>query len=324
MTIQTSIDQYLFSSALPDAIVVNGVTSMTSVYLYVGSDMAWSSELYANNGKVTLYNIRELIEEQIILTNEIKAVCSLTFTEGNSSVNSDPFTVIYSQKEMGAAGSYIEESFLSSRKKQRIYRQGKQKLYWAVYPIETMAYSIIATLRKADGTITDKTWVRVASSNVSAGLYVYTVDVPTIANHFASDGTLLAFSVYHGNRSMKFFVTDEPPTDVFVFNNNFNCDEYAPIWGTETEKKKMESVEAVCVHEVIKCDFKLEREFEVETALLSKEEADALSEMIISREVKKQIGANTLKKIWVEGESEVSDNLAAENRLKFTYKYARI
>ena len=86
----------------------------------------------------------------------------------------------------------------------------------------------------------------------------------------------------------------------------------------------MESVEAVCVHEVIKCDFKLEREFEVETALLSKEEADALSEMIISREVKKQIGANTLKKIWVEGESEVSDNIAAENRLKFTYKYARI
>lgn len=326
MTINTSIPQVCFSSALPDVINVttSGATAVVQVAVIVDNTTAWTTELYAVNNHIYLYDVREIIEEQIRTANNAHAVCTINFTEGNTTQYIQDITVVIANFEKANADTWLAGHFLTTRTEQRIDRNGKQKLYWLLPVAETMAYSIIATVRNSSGNLVDVTWTQQSSTSVAAGIYSYTVDVPTIETHFALNGTLLAFTVQRGNRAMKFFVTDEPPQERFLFMNNFNCEEFYALYGTTIEKQKMESAEALYLRNKIQYDFDLQQEFEVESSLLNREEAEWLQQLITSRYVAKLMPDNTYKQILPEGESEVSDSLAAEHRFKFTYKFARL
>ena len=322
MAIMTSIPQFCFSTDLPEVITVSTTVSeaVVSVSLTVDSEVVWTNELYAYNGNMNLYDVRQIIERYIRQNDAIQGVCAIAFTDGNNNMNTGNFTVVLSDRKLPAADIWLADHFLSTRKYQLINRSGKQKLYWSVYGAQTMAYTIVATVEN-DGQMEEVTWTRKANGAVSPGLYEYNFNVEDIEEHFANSGILRAFAVNHGNRSMKFFIMDEDPQMVVIIKNNFNAEEYVPLWGVTVEKNKLDAAEAQYLRSKVKYDFDINQEFEFETAMVSKEEGDFLAQVFTAQKVMKVEGS-TQREILVEGDCEISDSIADVNRIKFTYQYA--
>lgn len=323
MAIITTIPQFCFSTELPE--IINVTTSdadaSVTVNLYVDSELEWSTELFASNSQVNLYDVRGIIEMMIRLNNEIHGVCSITFTEDENVMSTGNFTVVLSDRRMPPAVNWLSSHFLNTRTIQTINRTGKQYLNWAVYPAETMAYKIIATVETSSGQMQDIEWIRKSNSSVAQGFYSTLITVQEVEEHFANSGILRAFTVLHGSRSMKFFVVDEEPQLLLLIYNNFNADEYVPLYGVTIEKNKLEAAEAQYLRNKVKYDFYISQEFEFETALVTKEEGDFLAEVFTAQKVY-LIDGTTMREILIDGECEISDSIAAENRIKFTYKFA--
>ena len=91
-----------------------------------------------------------------------------------------------------------------------------------------------------------------------------------------------------------------------------------------TRKQKVERSEANCNFDHIFYDQKTEIAFEVETAALPYEEAVWLNQVFASRYVAIPIYGETFEQILItDSTSEITDSDKEQNRLKFTYKFAK-
>ena len=325
-TINTNIPQICFSSMLPDVVNVTTDAESAAVTAVVTVDNVnvFETTIYGSNYRVNFYDIRSIIEAAIRHNNNIDGECEFEVTEGSSTANTNGFTVIISDRIIPGNSAILGSQFLTTLHAQRISRTGRQKISWYATQNETITYKIHATLRNNITQLTEvQTWTQQQSATVAKGSYSATVDVATIAEHFGSNYTLLAFTVERGaNRKIDFFVTDEQPSSIFVFTNNFNAEEFAEVYGATVHKSSMESSEARIMYSMQKYDFDLDQSFELESSLVNTEEYEFLAQLLTSRYVAIKDGS-VYREVLTDGEAEVSYNHATENRFKMSYKFAR-
>lgn len=325
-TINTQFAQILFSCQLPDvvSITTTGEEAEVEVSVEVDEVTVFSANLKANDYKVFLYDIRSIIEEAIRDNEVAFGDCDISVTEGSTSAGTNGFTVVLSDIDIPNAATWLASHFLTTRQSQCIAADGIQCLAYFANAGESITYIIDATVRTANGYITTVRWTEQSSETVSKGQYAENISAAAIQTHFAQDGQVLAFTVQRGaNRSMKFFVVDAKPQLTLQFANNFNVWEYAALNAVTIQKRKLNAGEAVVLRQRQKYDLQTEESFEVETTLLSMEEAKWLAQVLTSRWVAKKIANGTYKEILVDGETEISDSDDGKNHLKFSYVYAK-
>lgn len=325
-TINTQIGQVLFSCQLPEKVSITtvGESAEVEVAIEVNSVEVFSVVLNATDYKVYLYDIRSIIEDAIRENDEAFGDCDINVTENGTSTGANGFTVVLSDMDIPNAATWLQSHFLTTRVSQCIAADGRQCLSFFATQGEQITYIIDATVRQANGYISTVRWTERNAETASRGQYSEVINVADIITHFAQDGQVLAFTVQRGAaRLMKFFVVDIMPQLTLLFSNNFNVWEYAYLNAATVQKRKLEAGEAVSIRHRLKFDLQIEEEFEVETAILSREEAQWLAQMLTSRYIEKIMPDGSSKTILVDGETEISDADDAQNRLKFSYIYCQ-
>ena len=142
-------------------------------------------------------------------------------------------------------------------------------------------------------------------------------------NTQASDSTVDGVEYHVGNRQFSIFFTDEEPTDTFTFLNAFNLTETAYLFGATTTKTEVERSEAVCGRKTQFYDETIVVKHEVETSVLSSDEAKWLNQLLTSKLVQRPISDSQSAQVLITDiSSEITNSDNDRTRLKFSWKYA--
>ena len=325
LSINTQFPSLCLSADLPESVSFSSQDedSSASVSVIVDNETVFTTTLYAFGHDMVLHDIRSIIEDAIRENNNSTASCRITATDGSDTVQTSAFLVIFSQFSIPQPATFLLQHFLTTRRSFRITRSGTQPLSWFSRQGEQVNAWIEATVMPSNATtpivvLLNQTNIRPTSDTV----YQYDVNVADIQTQVSTRGRLLAFKIVRGLRGINFYVTDEQPALSVSFLNAFNLPELAEIFGTMKMIQETESNEAVCGRKRILFDRNDRHNFEIETTVLSYDEAKWLRQLLASRFITVPVNG-TQKEILVDSSQiEISDDNNAANRLKFTYHYA--
>ena len=332
VVINTPFNDLYLSAMLPETVsfTVQDENASAVVTVYVDHQIVFKTTLYAYGHNMYLNDIRSIIEDGIRQNENAHGECMVTIADSESNASTQNFVVLISDFAIPSPMYFLATHFLTTRSSFRIHRSGKQTLAWLPSATDTLLKFIDAVvLPEGESTPTVLRWDLGQQQYFEGQLYSYMVNVQTISEYFAQNypekkGKLLSFTFHVGLRSMTFFVTDEAPDFRLSFLNAFNVTEYAEFYAVTTRKQKVERSEANCNFDHIFYDQKTEIAFEVETAALPYEEAVWLNQVFSSRYVAIPIYGDTFEQILItDSTSEITDSDKEQNRLKFTYKFAK-
>ena len=327
LSITTQLDAIYFSASLPEEvnITVANENASVKVELYIDNTKEFETTLFAYGYYVKFCDIRTIIEDTIRDNNNACADCYIKVIEGSTNVTSSHFEVVMSQFAIGSPATYLLSHFLTTRTAFRISRTGKQTLSWFSYQGETITAKVNKII---ENTVTGVSRMQEVSQTAPTastdGVLSYTFTVEDMESGLNTNEVLRGFTIQRGNRYMNFYITDETPDLTMLFLNGFNVPEYAEFYAKTKVKQKVERTEAICQRQYFYYDHILEQTHEVETSLLTYEEAEWLKQFCYSRYVALKMDANTNKEVLItESTPEISDDKNAKNRLKFTWKFAK-
>ena len=105
--------------------------------------------------------------------------------------------------------------------------------------------------------------------------------------------------------------------------NEFNCDEYIHLTCVTKSKLDLDRSTATSLGVTTFYDDKSAYEYDVESSMLTFEEAKHFSQLLLSRSVKiKEYGGELVPITITDINSEISDADNATNSIKFKYKYS--
>ncbi len=325
LSITTQLSSLYLSAGLPEDIYITVASEDDSVdvEVFVGGNSVFETTLFAYGYNTALSDIRAVIENAIKEDNNADADCYIVLTEGQDTITSSNFMVVMSELVIDNPSTFLLNNFLTTKKAFMVSNNAKQKLSWFSLQGETITAKIIAVIEDAQGRAMQSEWTQTAPTASTDGVLYYTVNVDDIIEHFEQYGTLKMFTVQRGSRTMDFYLTDESPEDTFLFLNAFNVSEYVEIYGSNTQKQKVERNEAICQRQHIFYDQILEQTNEVESTLLSFDDAEWLRQMLYSHYVAIQVDSAFKEILITESTLETSDDKNAQNKAKFTWKFAR-
>ena len=315
----TDIPTIVTTAELPDNIEIAIDGASAEVFVMIGAVPIFQTTLFAYEGRVTLYDLRAIMEEYLQSTTHPMTIASIWVNDvaAEETYISPEMYVVFSDFLIQDTSTFFRNHFLTTRSSFRIYRDGVQMLSWLGNTDETVdCYTDAVSLDDSGNAIVTRIEVapiRYRYPEISGD----EINVQEIAAQV--NGKLVSFTVHRGSRSMTFYVTDEKPDIVFSFRNAFNVIENAELYAVTTIKQKVEHSEANCQRNRIFYDKSTEHSFEVETAALSYEEAVWLQQLVASHNVTK----DEREILITDSEAEISDSDSDTNRHKFTYKFAR-
>ncbi len=136
-------------------------------------------------------------------------------------------------------------------------------------------------------------------------------------------GTLLSFTVHYGHLAKTFYVTHNKPYVTFLVLNEFGCPEYIHLTCVTKRKLDISRSTATCLGASTFYDDTTAYEYEVESSMLTIEQTDHLSVLLLSNEVSLIVESQSVPILVTDITSEISDADNATNTLKFKYKFAR-
>ena len=331
VAINTPFNDLYLSAMLPTTVAfsVDEEDAAAEVMVYVDQEIVFLTTIYAYGHDLYLNDIRSVIEEAIRERGHACGGCALMISDGESSASTQDFIVVLSDFVVPSPAFFLASHFMTTRSSYRIHRYGKQLLTWtSPSNASEMRYVDAVILPEGEGTPTVLRWEEGSQLYVKGRTYDYVVSVQTISDFFEQNfpeekGKLLSFTVHVGLRSMTFFVTEEQPDFMLSFRNAFNVTEYAEFYAVTTRKQKVERSEAHFNDMRVFYDQDTQLTFEVETAALPYEEAVWLNQLLASRYVAMAIDGEDEEVLITDSSSEITDSDKEQNRLKFTYKFAR-
>ncbi len=142
-----------------------------------------------------------------------------------------------------------------------------------------------------------------------------------IETRIGSKCRMLQFTIHRGFRAKTFYVTNRTPNLILCILNEFNCSEYIHLTCITKSKLNLDRSTATSLGVTTFYDDKSAYEYDVESSMLTFEEAKHFSQLLLSRSVKIKENGGELVPI-TDINSEISDADNATNSIKFKYKYS--
>lgn len=344
MNLVTPITDYLFTSQIPPLEFAQAGTVPLNVQIFGDCDenhhLVLSTTIYPVNGRIFLYDLGPLIEEDMRKDGLTESVIDVVFLSGNSRILSTPFVAIHCPFNTSVdCAKFLANHFLSSLTAKRIPAGGVSdgERIWLNYSMEEgnepTSYKLTAYfLTPADTIFTLEMTLPFASYFLRTAIAVgYNAVWDACDSNYdpgeyaIEEMKLMYYTVTAGARLFTYFVDyDFKPTQRFRFNNVFNVEEMMYLDAVTVTKTDTERSIATSHGQSLFYDQVDSQEYEVTTAPLSTEEAEWAAQLLLSHKVQKVEKDGTFTDILItDMTAEVTDSDDEHRRIKFTYRLKR-
>lgn len=328
--INLTLDNYTFSSALPDDFTITQVAGdYVDVTVKLGAQSIYSTRLFENNGTATFHEFWQIVEQNMMERGLISASLEVRANDnGMVSVKND-IIVVFSKYRMtsGTCIDFLETHFLTNRTFYNIPREYDSEVLFFATENESF-YPFYNCVFERNGQIFNFVLYHGMSRESFPTVYRISLNPATITGWVQdtlgeNPGKLLSFTLHVGNRSLKVFVVEETPCAVFSFRNSYNSEETIFVFGTSTLKTEIIKKEAVSQDITSFYDKVVSRKWDVTTVPLSIEEATWYNEFLDSEKVSMFLSQTYPQQEILISDitSEINDSPKDLTHIKFSYRF---
>ena len=324
-----NLDTYSLSSSLPESFPIDTQEDYVDVAITLQGQCIYETRLYANNGYCTFYELRQIVEQNMIARRLTLASFEVMVDDGYTVAEMDDKYIIFSRHHntFDIDLDFLQSHFLVNRAFVTIPRES----YASVPFFDTGEQNITASydcVFLRDGEL----W----NYHLNYTMYLYNYPhvyympighnyIKNMVNNEQGEdcGKLLSFTVHVGSRSLTVYVVDERPAIAFTFLNSYNAYETIFIIGTTTHKTEISRKEAVTQNITSFYDKSVSRKWEVKTVPLSQEEAMWFNDFLESDYVTLNLSQehNDLRILISDITSEISDSSKDKVHMKFSWRF---
>lgn len=282
--------------------------------------------LYSYKGKVTLYDVREIVEEYMKMhgLSFMKFWVRATNRVGGASIDVGAKVLFCSFSPNIAAPLFASRYFLTTLSAMEfdadndVYLSAYHEKGEAIVSVYNIVYRTISGEIKAE---------RFEERSIAGetGITDYMVCYLDIMSYVWSDDCkeMISLNFQIGNRMMIFYLREKPVEVCFSFRNAFNCWEDYYLQGSTNVKTSTDKSEAICSGTIQHYDKRNKQLFEVKTAPMRTEEAEWLTQFLLSHHIFKGSNNEEQRIIIEEFTHEVTDDDAGKHKIEFTWRYAK-
>ena len=325
--ITTGFNSIYLTAQLPETVFIGSDQLSVTVRVEVDGDEVFKSVYYPYNQVIAFRDLRSIVEAAMldqgldIATLEIWAEPPT----GDASAVQD-VKVIYSDRKYGMeTEALLRSMFLTTRKSALIPKDGHVTLhnYTKAYEEGNNSMRIFYMGESVLTCTSDMARVQSTTAKIVTVRLDYQYFKDIVNNKTGQNCTILGAEYQIGSRLFNIFFTDEQPTDSFEFFNSFGMQETLYLYGATTIKTEIDRSEAISGRKTQYYDETIKVKHEVETAPLTYEEAQWVSQMLTSKWVGKYVSEGQIEEILISDiTSEVTDSDKELSRIKFSWKYA--
>lgn len=327
LTIRYSPQDFSFTSSIPDRIDISTDAASVIVAVQTGTSIIFETELFPYNKIASLYDLRSIIEDFLAERRLTHANFVITADSDTEEAMTPERTFIYSRLNIPywSGAVYIQHHFLTTLSSFVLPRNAVQCISFLALPNKTLT-CYTECLIHAAGEPTPRvvrleenpinyTALRLCAVNVMPEQYLQRLKI---------NGKLLQVTVHRGDLAKTFYITDRSPNLTLTVRNEFNCIEFIHLNCVTKRKLALDRSTATCLGLTTFYDDKSAYEHEVESSMLSFEQANHISQLLLTNEIyiNEQSGVQ-LPIVITDLTSEVSDADNATNSIKFKWKYAK-
>lgn len=322
-------NEYNFTPDLPTEISISTDATAIDITVECEGNAAFTTRLYPYNNTATLYDIRSIIENYLFSRNLIFTRFVILADTNTENDNTQECVAIFSRLNIGhnIASAYLQSFFLTTLSSFTIPRTAYQHLTYLVLPGCTLqCYTECLVLVDGESTprtirLTDPNIVTTNLSQLSS--FHDTISPIGILSRLNIKGKLLQFTVHRGHLAKTFYVIDRSPNLTLQVRNEFNSFEHIHLTCVTKRKLSLDRSTATSLGTSTFYDDKSAYEYEVESSMLTEEEASHYSQLLLSQYTNIiEPSGGSIPIIITDISSEISDADNATNSLKFKYKYA--
>ena len=324
------LDTYTLSSALPDSFQISQVdTEYVEVTIELQGQYIYTTKLYPNNEICTFYELRQIVEQNMIKRNLRLASFEVMVDDGNGYWQYDDKFIIFSKYKNADYNDlyFLEHHFLTTRSYYTMPRNKYANVDFFATEQEQVYATYEATFERNGQLYHYQAQQQIRNYNQPFvySIYVSPPSVRSLMNAVAGIdcGTLLSFTLHVGERTLIVYVVDDEPCDEFYFRNCYNTMETMFIFGTTTFKTEISKKEAVVHERMLYYDKQVTRKWEVKTAPMTMEEAMWFNEFLASDNVYKDVneGYGGYTVLISDITSEISDSAKDRIHMKFSWRF---
>ena len=289
----------------------------------------YTAKLYKDDDVATFYELRQIVEQNMIARGLTVASLVLSVDYGSSSEEVDGKYIIFSRYRNTSEFNidFLESHFLVNRTYYSMPREKSATIPFFATGEEDLSVNYDCMFDR-NGAI----WTYRLTQNMYHGNNpgVFYIPLSPSSVKFSVDraeeedcGKLLFFSVSVGSRYMRVYVIDEEPCAQFYFRNSYNATETIFIFGTTTFKTEVNRKEAVIQNVTSFYDKTVSRKWDMKTVPLTQEEALWYNEFLESDYVTKELTTEMDRQeiLISDVTSEISDSAKDLVSIKFSYRY---
>ena len=323
------LDTYTLSSSLPESFLIDTQENYVDVAITLHGQCIYETRLYANRGYCTFYELRQIVEQNMIARRLTFAAFEVTVDDGHGMEQLDDKYIIFSRYHNTSSSDidFLKSHFLVNRAFVTIPRNS----YASIPFFDTGEQNFTASydcVFLRDGEL----WSYNLNYTMNLFNYPHVYYMPisqtyikNMVNYEQGDdcGKLLSFTVHVGSRSLTVYVVDEEPAMTFMFLNSYNASEYVFVMGTTTLKTEISRKEAVTQNITSFYDKAVSRKWQVKTVPLSQEEAMWFNEFLESDYVTLNLSQehSELRILISDITSEISDSSKDKVHMKFSWRF---
>lgn len=306
-------------------------------------DYLLSERYYATDGKVTLYDLRSLVEQAmrphgIVVTNVWFEVYVDTPDEHSDDYDRAGFKVIYCDRDIDIYDfePLLRSHFLTAAASRRVAPESFVFLPFFTFNGELVNYEIYCDFLSGGmpGHCSFKGPYQQSTAS-SDGVWMHTIFCSEIQRQaedmVGAEIELTAFTVRVGDRAASFFIDKSlAGTRPFYFRNCFNVSDNLFVPAVTTAKTKVDRSLAVLSNVSQFYDATCEQTYDVQSAGLTADECSLAEQMFCSDDVRTPYESapddgdfDALRPVLItDSTSEIADDPEKPNTVKFTWRYA--
>lgn len=329
-TLITRIPQgKILSSSLP--VIEASVTGSDAVDVWLAPDAEdfdnaiFATKLYPFNGRVSVYDLTQLIEEDMRRRDAVTFIYSLYI--GNLAISLD---VVYC--DYIAYDFDFSNSFLTTMPTQRVYKDSVVYVT-KVGDEDDLGVSVSGIMRHAedDSYSDDKhnRYERFEAENEDDLVSGEPLQIPfdDWQNRYTSynedDGVeLMSTAIINGNRVKTLYFMPGTPDIRLVFRNCFNALETADLKGLLTEKTTVTQEVANIAGRRVAYNRRTDKEYEFVSEGLTESESRSLDQLLNAHEAWVLVNGRATPIVITDHTCEIDNNNEAQPTIKFTWQFA--
>lgn len=320
ISILTQIDQRTFSSEL-DCIAALTDQPTLDVVLNDNDEgiPIFSTVLYAYNGRVTLRNIREIVEDYMLSVGTFAVEMMFSFITAQETVYLGT-QVIYAQEVIAQSFHDFQQTrFLTSLQSKVTFPGVPEYLYSLIdYTIDWEIHYVSSTGQELTATAQTK-------SVGTGGVEQFDVSYSKALSLVPAATIVRFYRVSVNRKEFSFFVDHSHPDLVLMFRNIFGLVETFAVKGHIKKAADTEREVAIINHKRLHYDIRNSRTYEVETAPIPTEMADWIDQICLSKDVRcyKPTYFHLMPEVLVtDFSSDLSNSDDEHRRISFKWEFA--